>query len=522
MTSLDQSETFPKAPCRAYRDYPGALLLGVLATPGFLPVDVWHGGLALLASLLPVLSLAGMVFLWQRAVGERTAFKLGFIYGLGFFGAGVYWIIIALTTFGGMAIAVAVVVVAILIAYLSLYPAFVGYTLARFFKRKYWFLALPALWALSELLRAWLFGGFPWLSLGYAQAFPSPLAGFVPLGGVYLASFFSVLLGVCLTHLLQKRYIVSALSIMVVVVGGFVLMWVSWTHPAGALLPVSLIQGNVAQDIKFDPAFHAETYARYRGLAEKSRGRLVVLPESAFPDFADNIPDGEERAYQEMGRARHSDFLIGVFTRRFDPDKMRDDYFNSVVSLGESPTQLYRKRHLVLFGEKIPFENIIAPIMHALISIPIAGQGSGAENQPPFAVAGQQAGVSICFEDAFGAEQRARTRASTLLVNFTNDAWYGKSIATWQHHRIAALRSLESGRAMLRATNTGITSLIDHQGRTVARLPWFEEGILESEVQGRNGDTPYLRWGDWLVFYAALLLLLMILLRQKKGTSKSR
>jgi apolipoprotein N-acyltransferase len=500
------------------------LLLGVLATPGFLPADLWHASLALLASLLPILSLTVMALLWQRyAALPRQAFKLGFIYGLGFFGAGVYWIIIAMTTFGGMAGILALIAMLVLVSYLSLYPALVGYALIRLFKRQYCLWALPALWGLSELARAWFLDGFPWLSLGYAQALPSPLAGLTPVGGVYLTSVASVLLSVCLAFIMQKRWrVFSAALAMAILVGGWLLTHASWTHVVEEPLPVSLIQGNIAQDIKFDPEFRAETYARYRRLAEQSKGRLVVLPESAFPDFADKVPDEEVIAYQEMGRARDGDFLIGMFTRRLNPDKARDDYFNSVVSLGDAPTQLYRKRHLVLFGEKIPFESVIAPIMHALISIPIAGQSSGTEDQPPFAVAGQQVAVSICFEDVFGAEQRERVRNSTLLVNFTNDAWYGHSIATWQHHRIASIRALESGRAMLRVTNTGVTSLIDYQGRTAERLPWFEEAVLETETQGRSGNTPYLRWGDWFVFGLIILLLLTVALVQRKNFSESR
>jgi apolipoprotein N-acyltransferase len=501
------------------RQFFTALVLGVVATPGFLPVGEWCAWIAYPASCLPILASSGLIALWQRAPGGQAAFMLGFAFGLGLFGGGIYWIIIALTTFGGMAIGVAIFVMAVLIAYLSLYPALVGYIAVRFFDGTKRLFVFPALWGFSELLRGWLLSGFPWLSLGYAQALPSPLAGYIPLGGVYFAGVISMVISVCLVSMLSRnnlKIIAGATVIAVIHIVGFWLTQIEWTYPTEKSLAVSLIQGNVPQNIKFDLAFRDETYTRYRKWTEQSQGRLVVLPESAFPDFADMVPDEEVVALREMGVKRNTDFLVGMFTRRFDPDKAREEYFNSVVSIGASQTQLYRKRHLVLFGEKIPLEDWIAPIMNALIAIPLAGQSSGDDQQPPFAVAGERVGISICFEDAFGAEQIERARASTLLANFTNDAWYGRSIAAWQHHRIASMRALESGRPLLRATNTGITSIINHRGQVVARLPWFEEGILEGEVTGRSGNTPYLRWGDWLAFYFLLTLLLIALIGRKR------
>ncbi|MCL2298453.1 MAG: apolipoprotein N-acyltransferase [Proteobacteria bacterium] len=489
-----------------------ALLLGALTVPAFLPAEVLPGGFAYLTPLLPILSLAGLIALWQRVDAPRTAFALGFAYGLGLFGGGIHWIYIALTTFGGMATWVAVLFMVLLIAYMALYPALVGYLAVRFFTGGARLLTIPALWGLSELLRAHLFSGLPWLSMGYTQALPSPLAGMIPVGGVYLASVVCVALSAAFVQMVwvwrahsRKKYI-GAIAALLLLMTGHVLNNVEWSEPAGEPLPVSLIQGNIAQDIKFDPAFIEETYARYRRLAETSRGRLVVLPESAFPDFADQVPEEEVIAFTQLGIERQADFLVGMFTRRVNISG-RDEYFNSVLSLGQSPLNLYRKRHLVPFGEKIPFESIVAPLMNALIAIPLAGQSEGAADQPPFSVAGEKVAITICFEDVFGAEQIRSARQATLLANFTNDAWYGRSMAAWQHHRIATMRALETARPMLRATNTGITAVIDHRGRVVNHLPWFTTDILEAEIAGRKGDTPYLRWGDWFGFGVMLVLI---------------
>ncbi|MCL2872042.1 MAG: apolipoprotein N-acyltransferase [Betaproteobacteria bacterium] len=492
----------------------GALLLGALAVPAFLPAEILSDGLVDVMPLLPILSLTGLIALWQRFATPRAALALGFAYGAGLFGGGIHWITIALTTFGSMALWIAVPLMALLIAYMALYPALVGYLAVRFFSGSARLLAIPALWGLSELLRAHLFSGLPWLSMGYTQALPSPLAGYIPVGGVYLASVVCVALSAALVLMVSalrtpsiQKYLGAAVILLLLIVGQM-LSDIEWSEPVGTPLPVSLIQGNIAQDIKFDPAFVEETYARYRHLAEISKGRLVMLPESAFPDFADRVPEEDINALRRIGVERPADFLVGMFTRRLGVDG-RDQYFNSVISLGESPINLYRKRHLVLFSEKIPFESIVAPLMNALIAIPLAGQSEGTANQPPFAAAGEKVAVTICFEDVFGAEQIRSARQATLLANFTNDAWFAHSMAAWQHHRIATMRALETARPMLRVNNTGITAVIDHRGRTLKSLPWFTTGILEAEITGRKGDTPYLRWGDWFVFGVMIVLIVV-------------
>jgi apolipoprotein N-acyltransferase len=178
-----------------------------------------------------------------------------------------------------------------------------------------------------------------------------------------------------------------------------------------------------------------------------------------------------------------------------------------VISLGAAEPQLYRKRHLVPFGETIPLEPIVGWFIRSVLSIPLANQSAGDADQPPFAVAGQEVAVDICYEDAFGSDIRPQAAPATLLVNVTNDAWYGRSLAAEQHNQIASMRALETGRPMLRATNTGITSAISHDGRELARLPWFTRGTLEVTVDGRRGITPYVRWGDACAVLLALAAL---------------
>jgi len=222
-----------------------------------------------------------------------------------------------------------------------------------------------------------------------------------------------------------------------------------------------------------------------------------------------------------MASARNGDVLLGLFTAE-PPEAGSDEprYYNTVVALGDSDLQFYRKNHLVPFGETIPLKPVIGWFVRSVLHIPLADQARGGATQPALRVAGQRVAVNICYEDAFGAELIHGAREAHLLVNVTNDAWYGHSIAAEQHNQIAAMRALELGRPMLRATNTGITSAIDERGREIARLPWFTSGVLEVSIAGREGETPYLRFGDVPMLALALLFAAVPALRWRKSGSE--
>jgi apolipoprotein N-acyltransferase len=214
--------------------------------------------------------------------------------------------------------------------------------------------------------------------------------------------------------------------------------------------------------------------------------------------FAQEVPGAVVVTLADAARARNGDLLLGLFT--MDPPPIAGGgprYYNSVVSLGTSPQQLYRKHHLVPFGETIPLEPVLGFVIRSVLAIPLDSQAAGPWNPPPLEVAGKRVALNICYEDVFGGQIRAQARAASVLVNVTNDAWYGRSVAAWQHNQIAAMRALETGRPMLRATNTGITSAIGPDGREIAALPWFTRDILEVEVAGTTGETPYVRYGAW-------------------------
>lgn len=473
-----------------------AVLLGAATVLGFAPFG---------ASELPLLTLAGLFALWLRASSPRSAAGLGFAFGLGLFGAGVSWIYVALATYGGMPGALAGLATAIFCAYLALFPALAGWAALRVAGSHAGvrLAAATAFWTLTEWLRSWLFTGFPWLAAGYAQT-RSWLGGYAPVGGVFLVGLAlagSAALAVYAMAALRggrgRTAAAAAVALLLVWMGGLALRSIEWSAPRGAPLAVSLIQGNIEQDIKFEAKYREQTLAIYADLVAQSQGRLIVLPESALPMFADEVPAEYVSRLRTLAQQRNGDLLVGLFFfEPRSPNEDEDHYFNSVVSIGTSPTQVYRKRHLVPFGETIPAKPLVGWFIRSVLHIPLADQTPGPAVQAPFDVAGEHVAVNICYEDAFGSELVGELPEATLLINFTNDAWYGRSLAAEQHDEIAAMRALESARPMLRATNTGITSMIDHHGNELARLPWFSRGVLEGSIAGRRGTTPYIRFGD--------------------------
>ena len=494
-----------------------ALMLGALCVLAFAPF-----GLPLMA-----IACAALLFSWWlEAPRARDAAQTGFAFGLGLFGCGASWVYIALETFGGMPAIVAIAGTALFVAWLALWPALAGWaavratqpgTLARA-------AAMAATWVLCEWLRGIVFTGFPWLTLGSSQLPGSALAGFAPIGGTLLVSLAvaccAALAALAIDAMSRAAHAraLRAAAVIAVFFGVGALLWrIDYTEAAGAPVAVSLIQGNVSQHAKFDPEYRDHIFQMYALLAEQSRGRLIVFPESALPVFAHQVPDA---IFERIGRAadaRDGDALIGLFTLSAPANPDDDpDIHNSVISVGTNRSQVYQKHHLVPFGETIPLKPLLGWLINDVLSIPLADQAAGPANAPPLDVAGQKVAVDICYEDAYGAELRRSARDATLLVNVTNDAWYGHSIAAWQHNQIAAMRALENGKPLLRATNTGVTSAVGADGREIASLPWYTRGILEVSVAGRRGETPYNRFGDALPLAFAAVLFAAALMAKRR------
>jgi apolipoprotein N-acyltransferase len=482
-----------------------ALVAGALTVAGYAPLAVFP---------LPFLTLAGLLLLWRSAATPRAAFRMGFAFGAGVFGVGVSWVYVSLHDFGMMPAPLAAMGTLAFCAILALYPAAAGWCLARLQigRLASALFAFPALWTLFEWLRGWIFTGVSWLALGYSQV-DSPLAGFAPVVGTYGVSFVTALCAGLLVVVVTgsgKARLAGGVALVFAFGLGQLLMQMNWTSPQGAPLKVALLQGNIPQDLKFQADRYAATLAIYKRLVEASEGQLIVLPETAIPRFLDAVDPGYLRDIARIAVERRADVLIGVPIRDLD-----GRYFNSVISVGTSPSQRYDKSHLVPFGEFVPpgFSWIVKTF-----AIPLTDFSLGPENPKPLALAGQLVAPNICWEDAFGEEIIRQLPQATLLANVSNVAWFGDSLAPAQHLQISRMRALETGRTMLRATNTGVTAIIDPRGRVVARLPQFTEGILTGEVQGYIGASPYVKLGNTPIVLACVVLLgALVFTRRRVG-----
>jgi apolipoprotein N-acyltransferase len=496
-----------------------AFFLGAVTVAGYAPFYLY---------LLPVITVAGLCHLWHGARTPRAAATIAYAFGLGWFLFGVSWVYVSMHDFGGMPAAAAAVATLLFCAFLALFPAAVGYACGRWVAAPAarYGLLVPAAWALTEWTRGWIFTGFPWLALGYSQVPDSPLAGYAPVLGIHgvtlvtaasaglLASWW---LGVAGKSKVESRKSEgkarakrllgvilhpSSFILLALWAGGWGLKQVEWTQPVGAPVTVTLLQGNIPQDLKWREDRVEATLKTYSGLAWVSSSSLIILPETALPLFLDDVPKDYLSVLAEHARRNGGDILVGV------PEKRPNgEYFNSVVSFGSAATQVYRKSHLVPFGEFIPLRPVLEWIVVGVFRVPLQDFARGGENQRPLEVAGQRVAVNICYEDAFGEEIIRQLPEATLLVNVSNVAWFGRSIAPSQHLQISQARALETGRYMLRATNTGVTAVIGPGGRVLVRAPEFEMATVTHAVQGYEGATPYVRMGNGAALALCALLL---------------
>ena len=475
-----------------------SFLAGAATVLAFAPVGVFPLALA---------TFAFLIHLWMHA-SPRQCFWRGFWFGLGLYGAGVSWVYVSLHTFGGMPAPLAGFFTVGYCAFLALFPAAAGWLQARIPAPDpvRACLLIPSAWVLFEWTLEWLFTGFPWLAIGYA-AVGWPLQGYAPLAGVYGLTLATLALAGMLWVLIQRpRKPAFAVGIAVLIAVGQALQAVQWTRPSGEPVAAALLQGNIEQEMKFSPQRYPAIFDTYARLAEGTSAKLIVLPETALPKFYHRVDPAELARLDAAARNNAGDLLLGV------PYLDGENYYNSVVTLGVSPRQRYDKVHLVPFGEFIPpgFGWVLE-----ILRIPLSDFSRGSPAQPALAVAGQRVAVNVCYEDVFGDEMAARAAAATLLVNVSNVAWFGDSLAPAQHLQIGRLRAIETGRMHLTATNTGITAAIDRDGRVLGRLPQFTEARLEVAAQGYEGVTPYVRWRDWPIVLLSLALLAFFIIRAR-------
>ena len=467
---------------------------------------------------IAIIGPAVLFLLWFSA-SPRRAFLEGWLFGLGLLGFGVSWMYISIEQFGNTGIGLAMVITAGFILFTTLFYGICGGLAARVLIATGCRLsalprALPVIWVATEWIRGWFLTGFPWLALGYSQI-DGPLRGFAPLLGVYGVSWIVAVTSGLLIMLViggGRRRLSALVVIAVVWTAGFFLDRIEWTKAAGEPLAVSLVQGNVPQHLKWKPEQLISTLELYRSLTrEHWDSDLIVWPETAVPAFAYRVDTAFLRPLEAEARSRGTDLLIGIPLLERESGR----YYNAMLKLGDDRAD-YRKRHLVPFGEFMPLRPLLEPLLK-WINIPMSSFSAGDEERPLLRVAGYPAGISICYEDAFSAEVNQALPDAAFLVNASNDAWFGDSLAPHQHMEIARMRALETGRFLLRSTNTGVSAIVDAKGRVIQASPVFERDVLSGSLVPMRGMTPFSRVGHWGIISIVFVIAIYTLVQLRRG-----
>ena len=461
------------------------------------------------------ISAAILFYLWYDA-SPKTSFVTGYIFGFCMFGTGVNWLHISINLFGGVNLAGAYLVTYLLVAFLALYPASAGYISRKCGNNNQYLCLLvlmPAVWTLAEWCRSWIFTGFPWLNLGYSQT-DTLLAGFAPVFGVYAVTWLvctCAALVVALFKVPLRLKGVVALAIICIWTSAVAVHGIKWTKAVAGQRSVALVQGAIPQELKWDPDLQQHTLNLYLSLTDPFWGNdLVIWPETAIPMFYHQATSVLE-SLRTQAITYGTDVITGIPSQDTDSRK----YYNSIIVVG-SNNEIYNKRHLVPFGEYLPLEEWLRPLLN-MLHIPISSFSPGS-GRPLVHAAGIPIGVSICYEDVFGEEIIDALPEAELLVNISNDAWFGDSLAPHQHLQMARMRAIETGRYMLRATNTGASAIIDEGGKIVSSSVQFKPEAISGNVKLFTGMTPYAKYGNMpVILFEFLLCLVIVFYNYRKG-----
>ncbi|MBB2493651.1 apolipoprotein N-acyltransferase [Aquipseudomonas ullengensis] len=479
-----------------------ALAAGASTTLALAPFDIWP---------LAILSIA-LFYLGLRQVNPRQALARGWCYGFGLFLAGTSWIYVSIHDYGAASMPLAAFLTAGFCAGIALFFALPAWIWARWLRRGQApvadALSFAALWLAQEAFRGWFLTGFPWLYAGYSQLH-GPLAHLAPLGGMWLISLSLALSAALLVNLprlrTHKPQLLGAIALLLAPwLVSLALGEHPWTQTKGAPLKVAVMQGNVEQNLKWDPAQLQAQLELYRDMTLRSQpADLIVWPETAVPvlkEFAEGYLQFMGRIAQE----RQAALISGVPIRQVN-EQGEKRYYNGITVVGDG-SGIYLKQKLVPFGEYVPLQEVLRGLI-AFFDLPMSDFARGPADQQLLQAKGLQIAPFICYEVVYPEFAAGLAARSDLLLTVSNDTWFGTSIGPLQHLQMAQMRALEAGRWMIRATNNGVTALIDPQGRITTQIPQFQQGTLYGEVQPMQGLTPYLQWRAWpLVVLCSLLL----------------
>lgn len=471
-----------------------AIFAGGLITLSLAPFNIW-----------PLSLLAPVAFWWLlQNLNTRQTLLRGWLFGLGVFGSGASWVYVSIHEHGGTPPLLAGMMTWSFVAGLALFFALQAWIWQRWFSKTSVLISWPALWILMEALRSWLFTGFPWLLLGTAHL-TSPFSGWAPVLGVYGISGLSVLAGLLIFYTLKpsqpiKHRAGSLIFLLVLIAAGLALKHQQWTQPFGEPLTIGLVQGNIPQEQKWNPAQRQQIIRQHIQLSQQlGEVDLLIWPETALPLLPEQAAPYLQRALQQAGE--QAGLITGLPSRAEETGR----YHNSLITAGTASGE-YHKVKLVPFGEYVPMESQLRGLIEFL-DLPMSSFIPGTVHPANLQVRDTLVAPLICYEVAYAGFSARQAHQSHWLLTVSNDSWFGTSIGPLQHFEMARFRALETARPMARATNNGITALIDHQGQVITRLPQFEAAALSGSLQPREGATPFMQTGPLPLWLLCMLLL---------------
>ncbi|MFB2725975.1 apolipoprotein N-acyltransferase [Shewanella mangrovisoli] len=494
-----------------------AFILGASTALSFAPYSLWI--------IYPV---AMALALWlSGSLGPKVSFFHWLSFGFGCFAVGISWVHVSMDTFGGLPLAASVGLMALLALYLALYPALTGLGLAwltRTNTPSLWrnLLLFPALWVLTEWARGWVMTGFPWIWAGYSQT-QGPLKELASIIGALGLSFLIAMLAGALALCFSKRYKSLLILLPIIAVAAWVAPKLTQIKPTGESVKVALVQGNIPQSMKWEPEALWPTLLKYMDLSrEHFDADIIVWPEAAIPAPDYQVQDFLDNA-NKVANLNHTSIITGIISRQ------QDEFYNSLIVLGnhnqkqqDTPdyesdgSNQFKKHHLLPIGEFVPFQALLRPIA-PFFNLPMSSFARGDYQQPNLSAVGHKIAPAICYEIAFPEQLRDSVNLGTdLLLTVSNDAWFGTSNGPLQHMEIAQMRAIELGRPLVRATNNGVTAVVDEQGNITAALPQFETGVLSATIPLVTGQTWFAKIGQTPLLLLCGALLLFGFIRRKK------
>ena len=505
-----------------------AFLSGGFSVAAYAPLELWW--------LMPICMMLLFQLLIDRS--EKESFLLAFLFAFGQFGVGASWIYVSLQTYGNMPIWMAIIAVILFVGLCAAVTGVFGFVYAKYrFKQTGIFNAVlfSAIWVLAEWLRSVLFTGFPWLDIGYSQT-TQWLSAYAPIGSVYLVSFVCALISACfgltIRHCISYRQqlvtkvkshlITPVFLILVIVITGLLLQNIQWSEANGKSYRVAIIQGNTSIEEKWQNQYQSKILGDYFRLIQQHQADLVLLAETALPVYLHQT-DAE---FWTTMKGQNTAILSGIVERDFEKQTI---YNSANLVCGENQTQtkensdfyqgeqIYRKKHLVPFGEYLPFRNLLSWVLNYL-QIPMSDFSAG-EGLQSLECDGLKISLSICYEDAFASEIRqslSELNGAGILVNISEDAWFGNSLAPHQRVQMAQMRAIETARPMLRSANSGPSTHINYQGKILSSTQQFMQDSILVEVQPRIGTTPFSRFGLWIILFCFMFAIAAVLFKYRQ------